>query len=91
MGVIQNAKVNKAIKMAAGQLDGILKMIVQKRDSVEVSDQLQAIPALIRGCQMDIFKDELTSYIEDIVATPNAKDRKNKIDKLIVFIDRILK
>ncbi len=91
MGIVQNAKVNKSIKMAAGQLDGILKMIVQKRDSVEISDQLQAIPALIRSCQLSIFKDELTAYIEDIAATKSAKERKNKIDKLVVYIDRILK
>ena len=91
MGSIQNTKVNKAIKMASGQLDGILKMIAQKRDSVEISDQLQAIPALVRGCQLDIFKDELTAFIEDIVATPNEKTRKTKINKLILYIDRILK
>ena len=63
MGIIQNIKINKNLKMAIGQLEGILKMILTKRDSVEVSDQLNAVQALIKSCQTDIIKDEITLHI----------------------------
>lgn len=91
MGFIQNIRINKNLKMAIGQLEGILKMILTKRESVEVSDQLNAVMALIKGCQNDIIKDELTAQIEDIVATPDAADRKAKTDKLVIFIDRMIR
>lgn len=91
MGIIQNIRINKSLKMAIGQLEGILKMILQKRESVEVSDQLNAVQALIKNCQTDIIKDEITGHIEDIVVTPDAADRKAKIDKLVIYIDRMIK
>ena len=91
MGIIQNIRINKNLKMAIRQLEGILKMILTKRDSVEVSDQLNAVQALIKNCQNDIIKDEITLQIEDIVATPDTVDRKAKVDKLVIFIDRMIK
>ncbi len=91
MGFIQNIRINKNLKMAIGQLEGILKMILTKRESVEVSDQLNAVMALIKGCQNDIIKDEITAQIEDIVVTPDSVDRKAKVDKLVIFIDRMIK
>lgn len=91
MGIVQNIKVNKNLKMAIGQLEGILKMIFAKRDSVEISDQLNATQALIKSCQLAILKDDITQQIEDIVTTSNQTERNAKTDKLILYIDRMIK
>ncbi len=91
MGFIQNNRINKNLKMSIGQLEGILKMIFAKRETTEVCDQLSSVQALIQCCLNDILKDEITAHIEDIVATADEVDRKAKVDKLVVFIDRMLK
>ena len=80
-------KVNRLLKTARGQIDGILRMVEEDRYCMEISQQLMATEAILNKANKEI----LTAHLKSCVT--NASDdaeRQEKVDELVDMLGKIL-
>ena len=81
------AKINRLLKTARGQLDGILKMVEEDRYCMDISHQLMATEAILNKANKEI----LTAHLKSCVT--NAKtdeEREEKVDELVTMLGKIM-
>lgn len=63
------------LKIARGQLDGILKMVEEDRYCVDISNQLMATQSLLRSANQQILQAHIRSCVREALETdhPNPK------------------
>ncbi len=88
---MQTKNINRLIKTAQGQLDGILKMIEQKRECVEISAQLLATQSILKKVNIEILKSHLNHCLKESFESSNEKEKQEKIDEMTKLLDKILK
>ncbi len=66
---------NYKLKVARGQLDGILKMVDENRYCVDISNQLLATQALLKSANQEIMQAHIRSCVAEALQTdkPNPK------------------
>lgn len=82
------ASVNRLLKTARGQLDGILKMVEEDRYCLDVSNQAMATEAILRRANKEILRAHMKCCVKDAV---NSENGEEKIDELIDIIDKLAK
>ena len=81
-------KVSKLLKTARGQIDGILKMIVEDRYCVDISNQIMATQAVLKKANMEV----LTAHCKGCVAAADtAEEKAEKIDEMIALLSKLIK
>lgn len=80
--------VNRLLKTARGQLDGILKMVEEDRYCLDISNQLMATEAILRRANKEILRAHMKGCVKDAV---NSENGEEKIDELIDIIDKLAK
>lgn len=81
------AKINRLLKTARGQIDGILKMVEEDRYCMDISHQLMATEAILNK----VNKEILTAHLKSCVT--NAKtdeEREEKVDELVTMLGKIM-
>ena len=81
------AKINRLLKTARGQIDGILKMVEEDRYCMDISHQLMATEAILNKANKEI----LTAHLKSCVT--NAKtdeEREDKVDELVTMLGKIM-
>lgn len=81
------AKINRLLKTARGQIDGILKMVEENRYCMDISHQLMATEAILNKANKEI----LTAHLKSCVT--NAKtdeEREEKVDELVTMLGKIM-
>ena len=70
-----NAHITRSIKIARGQLNGILQMIEEDRYCVDISNQLLATQALLKRVNQEILRAHIRGCVRDGLHTdePNPK------------------
>ena len=81
-------KINRLLKTARGQIDGILKMIEEDRYCVDISNQLMATQAILKRANQEIIRAHMKSCVKDEMEQGNAEE---KIEELIGLMDKIAK
>lgn len=63
------------LKIARGQLDGILKMVEEDRYCVDISNQLMATQSLLQSANQQILQAHIRSCVREALETdkPNPK------------------
>ncbi|BFK87915.1 metal-sensing transcriptional repressor [Pseudoflavonifractor sp. DSM 107456] len=83
-----HAKVQRLLKTARGQLDGILKMVEEDRYCIDISTQVMATEALLKRVNQEI----LAAHLEHCVKhAASEADRQQKIDEFVDTLGRILR
>ena len=67
----------------SGQIDGIKKMIADKRYCVEILTQLKAVQSAARAVEGSILKRHIEACVKDAFDGKNASDRDEKINELL--------
>lgn len=69
------AAVTKKLKIAKGQLEGILRMIEEDRYCVDISNQLLATQSLIKSASQQIMQAHIRNCVREGLGTdePNPK------------------
>lgn len=80
-------KVNRLLKTARGQIDGILRMVEEDRYCMEISQQLMATEAILNKANKEILTAHLKSYVTN--ARTDA-EREEKVDELVDMLGKIL-
>ena len=79
-------KINRLLKTARGQIDGILKMIEEDRYCVDISNQLMATQAILKRANQEIIRAHMKCCVKDAMEQGNAEE---KIEELIGLMDKI--
>lgn len=80
------AEVSRKIKIARGQLDGILRMIEDDRYCVEISYQLIATQSLLKRANKDILQAHIRNCVREALQT----DEPNpKIEEALKLLERM--
>ena len=84
----QRDKVERLLKTARGQLDGILKMVEDDRYCMDISQQLMATEAMLNK----INKEILTAHLKHCVSNAQTQaERDEKVDELVNMLGKIMK
>ena len=83
-----HAKVQRMLKTARGQIDGILRMVEEDRYCIDISQQLMATEALLGRVNREIMTAHLKHCVNE-AATP--AEREQKIDELVAVLGKIMK
>ena len=82
------AKIEKLLKTARGQLDGILRMLDQDRYCIDVSNQIMATQAILTKVNREILIANMNSCIMNETDESN---RTERIDELTHVLEKLLK
>lgn len=81
------AEVTRSIKIARGQLDGILRMIEEDRYCVDISNQLMATQALLKRVNREILRAHIRGCVRDGLHTdepnPKLEEALQLLEKLV--------
>ena len=81
------AQINRLLKTARGQIEGLLKMVEEDRYCMDISHQLMATEAILNKANKEI----LTAHLKSCVT--NAKtdeEREEKVDELVAMLGKIM-
>ena len=71
------------LKIARGQIDGILQMIEENRYCVDISNQLQATQALLRSANQEILQAHIRSCVREALQTDAENPKLEEALKLL--------
>ena len=81
-------KVERFLKTARGQIDGILRMIEDDRYCIDISNQLMATQAILKRANKEIIGAHMKHCVHDAI---ESQDADKKIEEMIGIIDQLLK
>lgn len=79
-------KVGHLLKIARGQIDGILKMIEEDAYCMDVSAQLMATESILRKANREVVRAHMAGCLLDAVESGNADE---KLDELMSIIEKM--
>lgn len=84
----KKSNVYHKLKVAKGQLDGILKMVDEDRYCVDISNQLLATQALLKSVNQEIMQAHIRSCVAEALQTsesnPKLEEALSLLEKMIV-------
>jgi DNA-binding FrmR family transcriptional regulator len=81
-------KINRLLKTAAGQIEGISKMVDEDRYCVDISNQILAVQSILKKANNEILKAHLHMCVKDAF---NEGNEDEKIDEIISIINKVSK
>lgn len=81
-------KVKRLLKTAAGQIEGILKMVDDDRYCIDISNQLLAVQSILKKANNEILKAHMEMCVKEAFVKGNEKE---KIDEILSIIDKVSK
>ena len=83
-----HAQINRYLKTAKGQIEGIINMVELDRYCVDVSNQLLATIALLQKCNREILKSHIECCVKESL---NSDDEQSKLAEVMMLIDKMTK
>ena len=81
------AHITRSIKIARGQLDGVLRMIEEDRYCVDISNQLLATEAILKKANKEILHAHIRSCVREGLHT----DEPNpKLEEALQLLEKML-
>ena len=80
-------KIEKLLKTARGQLDGILKMVEENRYCVDISNQLMATAAVIRKANREVLAAHMMGCMTEAIQEGKGQEKIDEIMKLLEKMD----
>lgn len=81
-------KINRLLKTARGQLDGILKMVEEDRYCIDISNQLLATQSILKKVNHEIIRAHMTHCVKEAFEQDQPGQ---KIDEIMGIIDKLTK
>jgi len=79
----KKGNITHKLKIARGQIDGILQMIEENRYCVDISNQLQATQALLRSANQEILQAHIRSCVREALQTDTDNPKLEEALKLL--------
>jgi DNA-binding FrmR family transcriptional regulator len=78
--------INRLLKTASGQIEGISKMVEEDRYCVDISNQILAVQSILRKANKEIINAHIKMCVKEAFREGNEDD---KIEEVISLIDKI--
>ena len=82
-----HAQVNRLLKTARGQIDGILKMVEEDRYCIDISNQILASSAMLKRANLLILKQHMNHCVLEAAEHGHGSE---KIDEVIGILSKIM-
>ena len=79
----QKGDISHKLKIARGQLDGILQMVDEDRYCVDISNQILATQALLRSANQQILQAHLRTCVREALQTDTDNPKLEEALKLL--------
>ncbi|MDO4260497.1 MAG: metal-sensing transcriptional repressor [Eubacteriales bacterium] len=79
-------KVERLLKTARGQIDGILRMVEEDRYCMDISAQIMATDAILRKVNNEVIRAHMKGCVKSAILD-GAGDEK--IDELMQVVDKL--
>ncbi len=80
-------KISRSVKIARGQLDGVLKMIEEDRYCVDISNQILATIAILRKANQEILHAHIRSCVREGLHTDEPNE---KLEEALSLLDKLV-
>jgi len=80
------AQVERLLKTARGQIDGILKMVEEDRYCLDISNQLMATQSILKKANRTVLKAHMDCCVREAVDSGQPDE---KLEELIVLLDKL--
>ncbi len=80
--------IERYLRTAKGQIDGILKMIEEDRYCLDISNQLMATQAILNKANKEILASHMRHCVLEAV---KSYQQEEKIEEMIKVIDKLVK
>lgn len=77
-----NETLNRLSRIA-GQVQGVRKMVEEKKYCIDIVTQLQAVRSALRAVEMQILQKHMHHCVSDAFASGDQKDADEKMDELL--------
>jgi len=84
----QDTEILNLLKTSRGQLDGIIKMVEEKRYCVDISKQILAVQALLKKANLKIIDRHIKSCVKQAFEEGRGDE---KVDEIIEILDKYAK
>ncbi len=82
----KKGNVTHKLKIARGQLDGILQMIEEDRYCVDISNQLLAVQSILKSVNQEILQAHIRSCVREALQT----DTENpKLEEALLLLEKM--
>jgi len=81
--------INRLLKTAKGQLEGILKMVEEDRYCVDISNQILATQAILQKANKEILRSHIKCCVKNALESDNETEKDIKIEELLSLLDKI--
>ncbi|WP_130849016.1 metal-sensing transcriptional repressor [Intestinimonas timonensis] len=79
----QKGDISHKLKIARGQLDGILQMVDEDRYCVDISNQILATQALLRSANQQILQAHIRTCVREALQTDTDNPKLEEALKLL--------
>ncbi|MGW8115391.1 metal-sensing transcriptional repressor [Caproicibacterium sp. NSD3] len=80
--------INRLLKTAMGQLQGVQKMVEEDRYCIDISNQLLAVTAILQKANKEIIRAHMRGCVREAF---ESGDPEAKIDELLKVFDKMTK
>ena len=81
-----HARVERLLKTAKGQIDGILRMVEEDRYCLDVSNQLMATQSILKKANRMVLKAHMDGCVREAI---QSGDPEEKLDELLKLLDKL--
>lgn len=81
-------KINRLLKTARGQIDGRLRMVVEDRYCIDLSNQLLVTGVVLRTANREVLRAHMHGCLEGALEEGNADERPAEVMKIIDKLSR---
>ena len=79
----KRSDITHKLKIARGQIDGILQMVEEDRYCVDISTQIQATMALLKSANQQILQAHIRSWVREALQTDAENPKLEEALKLL--------
>lgn len=84
-------QVERLLKTARGQIDGVLKMIDEDQYCIDIVNQILASTAILKKANKEILKSHIEGCVVDSFEAQNESEKKKKIAELEDLLEKAMK
>lgn len=84
-------EVMRRLKIAKGQLEGVMRMVEEDRYCIDISTQLLAVIAALKKVNRDVLSAHLEHCVLNSLNSQDEEDIKAKIDEVVHIIEKLSK
>ena len=76
----------KLLKIARGQIDGVLKMMEEERYCIDIANQLLSLEAIIKKCRRNVLQNHMMTCVKN---ANTEEELAEKLDELVNVLDKM--